>query len=123
MSERFVWVFSGTKDDSKFVWDRLPKILRDRLVLTPVSDDGGNWLRHQYCGLRFSGMVCDGKAKLSPGAFEYLMTRMWEGPWLFELDEYHKGLAEDWMEKSLAYYAQRDEKITQNIRELAKAMG
>lgn len=96
---RVAWVFEGNEEDAARLHRQLPPCLRKVAVLTPTKDDRGDWVRFNYCGLQLNGIVVDGKAKLSEGAFQYLMTRVRdEGTLFFELDDYHRGLAEDWVE-------------------------
>lgn len=96
---RVAWVFEGNEEDSARLWKQLPPCLRKVAVLTPTKDDRGDWVRFNYCGLQLNGIVVDGKARLSQGAFQYLLTRIREADTLFfELDDYHRGLAEDWVE-------------------------
>lgn len=96
---KVAWVFEGTEEDARRLYWQLPPKIRRIAVLTPTKSDRGDWVRFSYCGIDLDGIVVDGKARLSEGAFQYLMSRVSvPGPLFFDLDDHHKGLAEDWLE-------------------------
>lgn len=98
---KLAWVFKGDKEDTLALWNSLPKSFRDCVILAPVENDNGDWIRFKFCGVMIRGIVCDRRARLSQGAFDYLMSRLRDGDWFFDLDEHHTGLAEDWAERAL----------------------